>query len=50
MEHDVCAGLYADCAAVVGWALCSATIGIARKITTFGDALVIHAVATLVLS
>ena len=32
--------------AVVGWALCGATIGIARKITTLRDALVIHAVAT----
>ena len=50
MEHDVCADLYPDCAGVVGWALCGATIGIARKITTFGDALVIHAVATAILS
>lgn len=32
--------------AIVGWALCGATIGIARKITTLRDALVIHAVAT----
>jgi hypothetical protein len=32
--------------AVVGWALCGATIDMARKITTLRDALVIHAVAT----
>jgi putative NADPH-quinone reductase len=48
MEHDVCADLCLDCAAVVD--PCGATIGIARKITTFGDALVIHTVATPVLS
>ena len=48
MEHDVCADLCLDCAAVAD--LCGATIGIARKITTFGDALVIHTVATPVLS
>jgi hypothetical protein len=38
MEHDACAELYPDCAAVVGWALCGATIGIARKISTLRDA------------
>jgi hypothetical protein len=38
MEHDVCADLYPDCAGVVGWALCGATIGIARKISTLRHA------------
>lgn len=31
--------------AVVGWALCGTTIGIARKVTTFRNALVVHAIA-----
>lgn len=32
--------------AVVGWALCGATICIGRRFTTLRNALVIHAIAT----
>jgi hypothetical protein len=31
--------------AIVGWALCGATIGVGRKLTTLRNALVLHAIA-----
>ncbi len=35
--------------ALVGWALCGATIGIGRKVTTLRNALIVHAVAAPVI-